>query len=297
MLLVIIIVLITILGISGIIYLTKRKRCTCIGKPCGSEDGCGNKCCDPTKNQKCVNGKCCDNSCDGLTCGDKTGCGESCEKIMCGQDGICHNGSCCWQTTCEPGSCRMECGKPCPCPHEPGQPEPVCIDGECCTPPDCSTGICNNESKCGKKCTCNNDYCQGGCCQDGQCVYKDICNPPDKTFKGFLHNNWGKFCDSCLNCELKLPQWVEVNGVKSMAPISGTLSCESCKDNDNKFVSVDPIEIERKPQYYENDNGKIVPGPYDDNYCKEQGCDNCVCLNDADCQRWGCSKCVGMKCQ
>jgi len=282
--------------------LKNKKKCSCIGKACGADDGCGNQCCDATQNQKCVNGKCCDNSCDGLTCKDKTGCGESCEKILCPSGGICQSdGTCCYQSNCPIGSCQLQCGKPCPCPNE----GDVCVDGQCCTPDDCSTGICDTDVKCGKKCTCNNDYClEDSCCQSKQCVYNDICDSMGEGLDTMFADTWGRFCKegtvptqkTCLNCSLVLPTWLEYKGSKALVPMSGTIHCEKCQDSSGKYVDADPVEIDKGAFYYENQGGVITPGPIDQEYCKNEGCGNCQCHNDADCQRWGCNKCVGLKC-
>lgn len=290
-----------ILGIIGIMALAKgKKSCSCIGKPCGETDGCGNQCCDPSKGQSCdqKTGLCCDNTCE--TCKGVSGCGIPCEKIKCCENCVCDDtGSCCSMETCQPGSCERKCGQRCKCPSEPGHPQPICDTStdKCCTPDDCSTGICDNDPPCGSKCTCNDNYCSDGCCQDNQCVYNNICvAPQDKMFKDFLTQNWGRFCEPshtgglnvCKNCSLELPTWIDVDGNKSMAPTGGTLKCECLGNQGYKPTS---IKIEKGVQYYENVNGELQPGPNDEQYCKTIGCDNCTCLNDADCQRWGCTRC------
>lgn len=299
---IIIAVLVLLLGIGLVV--TRKKSCSCIGKPCGTDDGCGNTCCDPSKGQKCVNGKCCDASCDGLSCNETNGCGESCADIVCG-DKICYQGNCCTQN-CIRDSCSESCGKPCPCPN----PGDICHNGECCTPPDCSTGICGNESKCGKTCTCQNDYCPGdGCCVSGKCTYKNICETSTDSLFNKLLKDWAQFCNpiddkssdpQCMNCDLQDALFEQDGDYMSIIPTSGTISCQQCLKS-GKFVDVDPVKIDAPVNYYENNNGEITPGPRDLEQCKNQpgGCSNCLCSTSADCKRWGCDNhdCIGMKCQ
>lgn len=286
MILLIILFILFVFAILVFFVVRKKKSCTCIGKPCGSKDDCGNPCCDVSKGEKCVNGKCCNASCKGLSCSDKNGCGESCEEILCG-DSICFQGNCCIQN-CSKGSCANSCGKPCPCPDG-----DICHNGECCTPDDCSTGICGNESKCGKKCSCQDKYCpDDGCCVNGKCTYKNICeSSTDPNFNLFL-KEWAKFCPTCINCELKDAIFEQDGEYLSVIPIKGTISCEKCLQN-KKYVEVEPVEIERDVLSYDNVNGTLTPG------LVNQGCDEKKCLTSADCKRWGCDNhdCVGMRCQ
>lgn len=298
-----VIIVIVVLLVVGIIALARSKKsCSCIGVPCGSTNECGEQCCDSSKGQKCVGGKCCDPSCEGLSCADTNGCGESCKETLCGNKS-CYKGNCCTKD-CSAGACTESCGEPCPCPN----PKDVCHNGSCCTPDDCSTGICGNDPKCGQKCTCQNDYCPGdGCCVEGKCTYKNICQVnPNDTFGKYLQR-WAKFCQptsipneaQCLNCDLENALFAKSGNFMSVVPISGTISCQQCLSG-NKYVSVDPVKIDPAVNYYSNVGGKIVAGPLDQEVCKNQpgGCDSCVCLTSADCTRWGCDgyECDGLKC-
>lgn len=305
MIIVIIVIVVLVLGIGGIIALSKKKKqCTCIGKTCGSDDGCGNQCCDESKGQECgTDGKCCDKSCHG-SCSGTNGCGESCAKIVCG-DEPCFQGNCCTQD-CTVGSCNKSCGVPCPCPNE----TDVCntTTGKCCTPDDCSTGICGNDPECGEKCTCQNDYCPGdGCCVEGKCSYKNICNVEKNGDFALYLQEWAQFCkpgplptkSQCLNCNLENAIFTNDGTEKSVAPISGTISCDQCW-NGTKYVNADPVVINPAVNYYNVVDGKITAGTIDEDKCVGQpgGCAKCTCLTSADCKRWGCDdhECIGMYC-
>lgn len=286
-----------ILSIIFLIFLSKKKKsCSCIGLKCGSVNDCGEQCCNSLQNQKCVNGVCCSTDCTGKSCGEKNGCGEECNNCV---GGKCYNGQCCYPQCSQP--CQPDgCGGICPCDN--GQ---VCVNGECCEPDECSTGVCGIE-KCGQTCTCNDNYCPGeGCCKDNMCTYDDICNVKKSVFMDFFKNSWGRFCQpstsnplipQCSGCSLVLPTFDN----NSIAPVSGTIVCDSCEiDGQNINHNVTPVIIEKDVQYYYNDNGEISKGPINPNYCANQegGCQNCICLSDGDCTRWGCTKCVGQKCQ
>jgi hypothetical protein len=299
------IIVLLVLLFFGAIFLTiqlvKRRRnkvCTCAGLPCDTLNDCGEMCCSADRNEKCMNGTCCSSDCSGLRCGQVNGCGESCEPSICAPNQVCvgkDEDSYCCTPYCNTPCSTDGCGDICGCPNE-GE---VCRNGECCSSDPCKTGICDIE-KCGVKCMCNNDYCEGSCCRDGMCEYNNICSLPNKELQSQINNTWARFCrlndkkePKCSNCRLVNPKFEVVDGAMSSAPISGKIVCDSCDDKPDQT-----IDIEKDIQYYDVENGKLVAGPRDDKYCATQpkGCSDCTCLNDADCTRWGCSKCAGKKC-
>ena len=258
----------------------------------------GNQCCDPSKNQKCVGGKCCSIDCTGKTCDEKNDCGELCG---CFNNQVCYRGNCC-TPQCAKGSCQDNgCGGTCPCPNLGN----VCHEGKCCTPHDCSTGVCGGEGLCGQKpCKCNDRYCIDSCCQGGKCIYSNICESSPKNVVDYLSKQWGQFCQdstappqkTCINCSLLNAQF---DG-DALAPVSGTISCQSCQiDKDTWNHNPAPININPDVGFYYNDNGNLTAGPTRKNFCSsaQQGCDTCICLSDDDCIRFGCKKCNGGQCQ
>jgi hypothetical protein len=305
MLLILPIIFLLSLGIIFVVSLhlsKKKKNCSCLNLPCGSTNDCGELCCNPLRSEKCIDGKCCSSSCVGLSCGGKNGCGENCAQYLCPLGSSCVGNECCSPQCSSP--CTSDgCGGICPCPT----PGDVCHEGECCSTNICESGICGYE-KCGKTCTCNNDYCAGSCCKNGNCEYDNICETTNKGFLSLLSSTWGRFCQpskvnplspQCTGCKLVLPQFISDGNFMSAAPIKGILHCDSCEEESGGVNrNVTPVEIDPNVQYYYNNNGEIARGPLGGKFCATQpgGCRECICHHDADCQRWGCEKCVGEKC-
>ncbi len=272
-----ILAVIIIVGVALVIVSTRKKTCDCLGKSCNGTDGCGNVCCDDTKNQKCVNGVCCSSDCSDKTCSDKNGCGESCESAVCGNGQKCFQGNCC-ASQCDGKTCENDgCGGTCPCPK--GQ---TCYQGTCCIPPVCDGTFCGDA--CGMNCNCNDRYCYpGSCCSNSSCTYKDICNSPVGSM---LKGQWAKFCDVCEECNLR----DTVFQGDAVVPFSGTLNCTHCDGKNVGNVKIDPMAL-----YYEynkdSNNPVIVP-----RYDSVRNCDNVSCGTDNDCKRFACTTCVGTKC-
>lgn len=287
-----------------VFFKTRKKSCTCIGKPCGSTDGCGNTCCDPTKNEKCVNGKCCSADCSKLTCDQKNGCGESCKQYLCGAGEMCCQGNC-QVSACSLTNCDSDgCGGPCTCPD--GY---VCHEGSCCKKEICS-GQCGGEGSCGQPpCSCNDNYCHGTCCKNGQCTYENICENSPISTQEYLAKQWGQFCAylpeqdpskprlrRCQKCNLENPQFLN----DALAPIAGKITCESCYKDDLGLEinnDVEPIDIDPNVGFYKVDStGNLIAGSSEKDYCKKVGCNSCICIKDSDCQRFGCTSCVNNSC-
>lgn len=277
--------LLLLLLIAGIMFIVVRKKqCTCIGKECNDTDGCDNPCCDALQMQKCVNNVCCSYDCTGKTCSDVNGCGESCSQYVCGTNQKCHEGNCC-TPQCSNNDCSDDgCGGTCPCPS--GQ---ICYQGSCCASEDCSTGICGGTGTCGNvPCECNDLYCAPeSCCVSGNCSYEDICESSSIIVQDYLKKQWGNFCQpldngqpSCKNCSLLLPTFQG----KSIAPISGTLQCESCSENaeGTEWGPQTTITIDPKVCYYTNMNGVLTEGS------RQIGCyQPILCITNDDCSRFG----------
>jgi hypothetical protein len=288
MILVIIFIIISIVGATIFFMIKKGKKiCSCIGKKCGSSDGCGNICCDVTKNQKCINNTCCSADCSGKTCSQKNDCGESCISDVCGVGQKCVDGNCYTPECNNLNECQDDgYGGICPCSVG------TCYKGQCCVPHDCSKGRCTIDGSCGQPpCTCNDAYCfPQKCCLNGTCNYEDICNSP--SVSNYLKNTWGRFCPQCVGCDL-IDAEFEGNAI---APIKGFIQCKRCKVDDTSWKQHPPaVAIDKNVGYYYNLGGNIVPGSSAD-YCKTIGCDQCVCVSDDDCTRFGCTSCVGFKC-
>lgn len=284
MILIIVIIIITVLVVT-VVLLKKKKDCSsCIGKSCSQNSDCQESYCDT---DTCLEGKCCSADCTGKNCNQINSCGQSCSKCGFGQK--CVNEDCC-TPLCPPNTCSGDtCGGNCSCDQ--GYTCVTAPDGtkSCCKPPDCSTGFCGS-NECG---SCNNVYCSGECCRSNKCVYKDICN---SEFGKILKNSWAKFCDTCNNpttikCNLTLPQFYP----GSFIPIGGTLDCTS--DTCNGININGTTQFDPGASYYDFNilEGKIMPN-YIGNYCKDENgtCNRtCVCLNNADCQMYGCDTCIG----
>ena len=105
-------------------------KCSCDGKNCGDDNGCGTACDGPCPTgQTCQNKTCVDDrnkcSCDGKKCGKDNGCGTKCNVL-------CDNGATCKPDSSEP--CKIE-PKPNPIktctentkdPYESGTCKPCC---------------------------------------------------------------------------------------------------------------------------------------------------------------------------
>jgi len=152
---------------------------SCLGKMCGSGDGCGGVCGCPS-GTKCVEGYCetCTPMCYGKGCGDD-GCGGTCGA--CTDPAVCYNDQCCTaQCTgkeCGDDGCGGVCGA---C-----EGDAVCTDGQCCTPA-CDGVTCGNDDGCGGTCGC-----ASGECVDGSCV--DPCQ--GITYEGCCDGSIVKWCE------------------------------------------------------------------------------------------------------
>jgi len=110
--------------------INNEEKCSCDGKNCGEDNGCGTTCDGSCPNgQTCQNKKCVDNgsncSCDGKNCGEDNGCGTKCNVP-------CANGAICKPNSSEP--CKID-PKPDPAktctddkhdPYETGKCKPCC---------------------------------------------------------------------------------------------------------------------------------------------------------------------------
>jgi hypothetical protein len=283
---IIVVILIIISVIIGYFLFSKKNTCSCIGKSCSDSDGCGNPCCGD--NAKCINGTCCSTDCSGKNCGETNGCGDLCN--------FCKRGTKCVNGNCISNDCTESlCDDNCPCPNN-----QICYQGTCCTPQNCSDGSsCGGSGVCGQPpCQCNDRYCgsgilgSGDCCTAGSCTYNDVCNGPAGLI---LAASWGKFCSKdvngspvCTKCNLINPIFEN----NSLAPISGKIECESCLGTRNISVNIDTSVGSYIPDVSQNNYGNLIPVS---NICKDD-CNNCVCVMDSDCQRFGCNKCVGNSC-
>jgi len=138
-------------------------QCSCEGKRCDEEDGCGKSC--NTCKGLCLNGQCsCTPNCEAeQECGDD-GCGGQCGSCPTGSR--CNNGVCKCSSSCqaEGKTCGMDrCGNLCGnC--ESGK---VCISGQCKCVPNCTNRVCGSDG-------CSDNGCgtcpSGMLCQNGECV-------------------------------------------------------------------------------------------------------------------------------
>jgi len=275
---------------GGILIYIGKKNCTCIGKECSADDGCGNKCCNGTT--KCgPDGKCCSTDCTGKACDENNGCDDSCN--FCSDDQECKEGNCqnklvhCSEFSCD-DSCKCPAGK-------------ICYEHKCCTPDDCSTGMCGGEGKCGMPpCSCNDRYCgsgrikTGNCCRSGKCNYEDICESPASYL---LSETWGKFCQRkdvtnpranfCKKCKLENAIFSD----DSLLPISGQITCESCTAGGIEYgtqkIDIDPSA----GAYIVSNSGQIISQAK-----SKENCSNYPCEIDEDCTHLGCKNCIGGVC-
>lgn len=271
-------------------FLVKKKK---------SQESCNDKVCTTSAdcadcgggNATCYNGKCCEpKSCLTGNCGDTDGCGNAC--VTCKTGEVCNNGNCCACQDCDGkycGPCTSCGGAPCPCPtgHK-------CVDGKCCEEKECTNDICG-DAGCGKQCGCG-PY---GHCSDGKCDYGDICgSTANPNQRDYMKNQWGQFCKPsiddarpmCDHCTLTNAQW-EGN---ALAPIAGTITCKQCIDDKGRWnIHPTPVVINPDVGFYENVDGQIVAGHTgtSQNYCSELGCEQCICIGDDDCKRFGCTTC------
>jgi hypothetical protein len=278
-----IVICIVIIVLASFVLYKLNRTCSCVGKPCGSKDDCGNTCCG--EKEKCVAGLCCSTDCTGKNCSETNGCGDSCN--FCKGVEKCINGNC-QRNLCS----EFNCDDNCTCPS--GK---ICYQNRCCEPQDCSTGVCGGTGSCGRPaCACNDRYCgtgqlnTGACCNAGMCTYDDICNSPAGPT---LAIGWGKFCarDSvtnqpeCKNCRLTNAIFDD----NSLVPISGTITCDSCKGGNSTVV----VKIDKNIGAYIADGKGGIIGQA--NTCPDN-CGSCACVFDDDCKHMGCGTCVGGSC-
>lgn len=91
---------------------------SCFGKPCGSDDGCGNSCKTGTcpTDQKCVDGTCRAGACfdcSGKACGADDGCGKPCLSGSCKPGYTCNSGKCECKPVCVSCGADDGCGGTC----------------------------------------------------------------------------------------------------------------------------------------------------------------------------------------
>jgi hypothetical protein len=98
---------------------------------------CPERCCDPSRQEFCYQGRCCVRNCASNVCGADDGCGGKCP-------GACPEGQTCLEGTCTPDVCTPAC----PC----GQ---FCLNGQCIN--YCAEGqrLCGCSECCGPGETCN----------------------------------------------------------------------------------------------------------------------------------------------
>lgn len=264
----------TLATVLILFYWLKKKR----NNACKSNSDCGEK-------EKCSSkGLCCSTDCSGMNCSQSNACGDSCNFC----DGVekCIDGNC-QRNLCS----EFNCDETCTCPA--GK---ICYQNQCCQPQDCTTGVCGGEGSCGlPPCSCNDRYCgtgqpnTGACCNSGSCTYEDICNGPAGIP---LSVGWGKFCSrdstgnpECTNCRLTNALFKD----KSLAPISGTLTCDKCKGGNTSVT----VSIDKDVGAYISDGKGSIIGQA--NTCSDN-CTKCACVYDDDCKHVGCATCIGGSC-